>query len=325
MKNFLKYFYFNFVYLFIILSLLNYSIYPIFTKSNANNNSLVQYKFDQFSGVYFASVLVAEYNLSRIYTSYRTYGNSIQYYSKNSRFEVYSKIKVPPWRNKTRKYKQHHPFNIIDLLFGWHQAMIDFIYQTDLPWFLRTTDDVFIYLPNFAKLINLLETIYDPYKDNVLKGHLCEYFIHGGSGWLLSRHAVQKIMKKYPTLDNFNLSNYGDDVQASFIFEELNIPIFRWNNKAFLGSPATTESLQSFSTGDYSKLSVCDKPIMTRIKDIAVWHCGNQNMECAVHGKEYIENIPENIYAVTDYHGSFDLCKYDNFIQSPIFNDIYEL
>ena len=89
--------------------------------------------------------------------------------------------------------------------------------KLDIPWLLHIPDDSFINLKNFDAYMRYVFQLGDPLKEFILEGaciHDSNLFIHGGSGWIMSKYAVIKYIEYFSIEKNIQQCNKyrGDDL-----------------------------------------------------------------------------------------------------------------
>ena len=75
-----------------------------------------------------------------------------------------------------------------------------FFLERNISWILRSTDDCFINTKNIDAYIRHLDQLSNPYKTFIVEGDCYDnkyLFLHGGTGWVMSRFAVQKYLEYY--------------------------------------------------------------------------------------------------------------------------------
>jgi hypothetical protein len=116
-------------------------------------------------------------------------------------------------------------------------ALRFFLLHTHHRWFWRGTDDAII---NFAKLPNFVEFLdrtYNPLTETVILGNCIgkdrESFLQGGSGWVLSRRAAERVEALrwawVPRID------HADDVRFTRVLDRLNVSLANATSPFFLG------------------------------------------------------------------------------------------
>ena len=261
--------------------------------------------YPQSPPIYINVLVVSFKNRTRIDTNYRSWGRFIKYTNVNSIYKISSVFMFPPYRSIIISYainekrSDNAPFGYL-LIEGFEKGLRDFLKNTNLPWYLRTTDDVFVYYPNLAKLLYKLEEKYDPYNDYVLKGNYVNPpgYMHGGSGWLLSRKAAQKIY--YEMQKQFIVNkDRSDDVVVATYLNTLSIPKKQWNSKAFVGTALNKESENRFLSYNFDDLPKCHGWNQFRVVDVAVWHAQSAILYPLLFGNEYMKILPKNVYLCT--------------------------
>ena len=254
------------------------------------------------SPIYINVLVVSIKNRTRIDTNYKSWGRFIKFTNTNSVYKLSSVMMFRPYYSITNIYgvnqiRSDDPKFGYLLIEGFQKGLEDFLHNTNLPWYLRTTDDVFVYYPNLANLLNLLEKKYDPYRDYVLKGNYVNPpgFMHGGSGWLLSRKAAQKIYTEMLKQYIIN-KDRSDDVVVATYFNTLPIPKQQWDSKAFVGTMLSDESQDRFLNYNFTNLPECRGKNNFRVVDVAVWHAQSRILYPLLYGNEYMKILPNNVY-----------------------------
>jgi hypothetical protein len=275
------------------------SAFIIYLLSNINHvkfeNEFPTEQDIQFSGIYFAAIVVSEFNLTRIETEFSSWGNNINFFSKDSVFIPIATFTLGNQYHKTVIYKKPNDTKKKHyIIYGYKKAMNDFYYNTSLNWFFRLTDDVYVNMRNFGDLVNSLEAKYDPLTDVVIKGQLCASFVHGGSGWIMSRKAVEDVLKVW---DNVNLDEeLADDVIAPLHWKKIGVDLRDTHSDKFIGSRIHNSFVRNLENRDWKDLWHCRGTKYSRVDSVAVWHAGSNSMNVVVHGDELIRTVPNNVY-----------------------------
>ena len=291
--------FYSFLSLFFIIYLFTYDFH--------DENCFFELDYPHFSGVYFAVIVVSPQNQTRIETAYRSWGCSIHFFSPESLFIPVSSVTLSKFQDRTLLYTSpSHATRVNTYLYGFKKGMKDFIENTSLKWFIRTTDDVYVNIPNFATLLNELESKYDPLQDKVVKGHLVGSYLHGGCGWIMSRKAVEEVLKIWDKVNPKH--DLPDDVIASSYFNKAGIDLTLMISKRFLGSPISLSSIELLDHHMWNKIKPCYQEPEFRLNDIAVWHAGSQSMSIVVYGNELMEKMPKQLSGFINSNGKIDLC-----------------
>ena len=277
-------------------------------KSRKNEKNFLDYVDSfNFPGVYFTIMNVAFYNMTRLMIENKYWISSIPFFSKESKVVVSSINSKTPLNTITYKSKAGQDFHCA-LINGFIKTMKDFIRNTDLEWYVRTTDDVYIDMQNFAKMMRDLTAQYNPLEDSVVKGHRCVFYLHGGSGWIMSRKAVENALKSLKIIA-LN-SESGDDVIAGELFNKMKQT--HTHSTAFLGSPIHPDFDEFVYNKNWDDLKVdCSKQenMLSRIQDVAVWHAGTKSMHIVTNGYQVLRSVPPNIYGFVYKDGQMGFCK----------------
>ena len=194
------------------------------------------------------------------------------------------------------------------LLFAFKAGMEDFIENTSLRWFARVVDDEYVDIPNLAKLINEYESKFNPLKDTIIKGHLCNYFLHGGSGWLLSRKTVQRLLKVWNSI-KIDYSKSDDHFAMNYFLKLGVIPKYM-SSSSFLGSYMETNPYD-LMLNKWANITKCPKNTTTiKMSDVAFWHSSQKDLGVLTHGYELLRTMPDFVYGEFS-SGPVNFCKYD--------------
>lgn len=195
-----------------------------------------------------------------------------------------------------------------------YKSAREFYENTTHYWYLRTSYDALIHIPNLYKLLNYLNSKYDAKKDVVFKGHHCSTFVHGGSGWLMSRACV----KKYLDLENYCMEKYkkniaADDVNINYFIEKMRFTPEDIHTPTFVGWPVKTFSYDLLinSSFDYSvikqpcntKLQIC------RVNEIVSWHNRQKIDYVNTIGKKIINEAPDDLGLHFYPHVGGEFCR----------------
>ena len=307
--------------------LLNLFIYLNYGDKTPISGEIISSKSDIYvpaPPVLYSVLVVSEGNRTRLDTNYKTWGRYVQYTNPESVYMPIAKKNFPPYNiiNYTVKGKPGNKYH--HLIYGFEAALEYFIKNTTLPWFLRTTDDVFIYFPNFANILHLIEERFDPYKDKVVKGHLIKNsYINGGPGWLLSRKAAEVIYNALPIETN---PNSADDLIIRDYLNLLNISRKSWHSKGFMASRFSNVARDRFANRNFTDLPPC-REHMCRMIDIAVWHAGSKILYPLLFGNEYMKIMPPDMYGYANFWGTLEICKSDQKtagFNTPSYDDDWE-
>lgn len=195
-----------------------------------------------------------------------------------------------------------------------YKSAHEFYENTTHNWYLRTSYDALIHIPNLYKLINYLDSKYDPRKDIIMKGHNCHTFVHGGSGWLMSRACV----KKYLELENYCMEKYkkdfpADDVNINYFLKKANISFNDVHTPTFVGWPVKKEyyDLLINSSFDYSVIKQpCKMNLQPcRVNEIVSWHNRQKIDYVNTIGKKIINEAPDDFGLHFYRHIGGEFCR----------------
>lgn len=84
--------------------------------------------------------------------------------------------------------------------------------KTNAPWLLVAIDDTFLNIKNLFRLLDVLESMYDPFKDQVMLGQVHHdwgtNFPHGGPGLLYSRAWVDEFFRQNMSFETIHQNNF---------------------------------------------------------------------------------------------------------------------
>lgn len=195
----------------------------------------------------------------------------------------------------------------------------DFFKNTNLRWYLRTTYDNYIHLPNLYKFIEKLNSQYDPETEIVMKGDHIGYFIHGGPGWIMSRYAVKKYIdiEKQMT-ENYNSFKNADDENIMMFVNEYRLLYNNIYTPQFSGWPVKDSSYQQLiqSNFSYSKIIFpCRKNLHPKkVNKLVVWHNGRKKDYVNTIGKRIINEAPDNLGIHYHLHTGGEFCIFSKSI-----------
>jgi hypothetical protein len=183
-----------------------------------------------------------------------------------------------------------------------------FLNETDLPWFIRTTYDVYLHLPNLIHFINELDLRYDPLRDIVLKGELIERpsggfaYIHGGPGWIMSRAAVKAYVELEKEVEAVYISKgSGDDITIVNFTGRVGLRRKETFSNRFCGLPirGILDALDEKRDFSLVKENCSTNPEFRqhiKLKDIAFLHNGQEVNWAVKIGDWLIRNAPDDVY-----------------------------
>ena len=303
--------------LFSLYSLIIGSIYLL-------SNILIQKKAIQANSMRFplfnASIdlnilVVNEFNLSRVLSAYQIWGKDFVKMFPNSNFNIISRENI----SSVTKYAKKVSFidsieDYQNLIFGFSETVSNFCANTSKRWYFRTTEDAFIDIRRLQSLVDSLEQKFSPLNDFVIQGQTCKIdddytFIHGGSGWIMSRKAACEVNDNMNSLLNeFFQTKSGDDTITHFIQKAYDIKNEEMRNDAFLGTRLNDKSVEMLKNANYENISKCMEYFYLRYKDpsnkpiqlnkVIVWHSGRPDNFPLYDAYDIIDKIPDNIYVV---------------------------
>ena len=209
--------------------------------------------------------------------------------------------------------------NIHQIMYFFFEGLKFFLFKTHFRWFWRTTEDCFINYPKLLEFQNELESRYDTTKDLVMIGQVCEYslieplyFIHGGSGWIMSRKAAEVFYAErefyYDFLSRPENNETGDDVTTQLFMKKHNIKPIDAHSVKFLSTRLDNKSVNALVANKYRTIPICppnptDFALTRRhfpLNEVIAWHAGRNDVISIVEGFRILSQVPKNIYVRYD-------------------------
>lgn len=202
------------------------------------------------------------------------------------------------------------------------KSATEFYEKTNYQWYIRTTYDVFIHAQNMAKLMKGLWRKHDPEQEPVFIGQMMKdekniaRYIHGGTGWIMSREAVRQYLldEEYMRAEYLK-SQQGDDVHIVKMLKVLNKTHEECHTTQFVGPPIgqeVWEKLLDNKATDWSFLLECApssrRNFPVRLNEVALLHNGNKRNYVVEIGKDVIDKAPDNVYIQSGFDFS-KMCK----------------
>ena len=195
------------------------------------------------------------------------------------------------------------------LWYIYNEILKIYLNSTNLPWIVRTTEDCFVNNDLFKEYFERLNAQYDPYKDVVAKGQVIllagdpegPMFVHGGSGWIMSRAAAVLWLKHLDELNKLYAfhPSYGDDVFLDHFRKMIHLRNRDIDAVEFIGPPLAPEDREMLAARNYSfpacsdvRRSANDKRF---IKKAVFWHSGDSLNLQVERGKEIQSTVADNL------------------------------
>lgn len=256
-------------------------------------------------------------NLSRVAESYHYWGKDFSELFKKSIIRYATPLDLPFEPDlQFISYWNNSISHIQNYLFQYIQNLHDFYYSTNLDWVIRTTEDCFVDIRQLGRYIEDLSRFKDPKKDLIIKGHLVRSsvivnstnleFLHGGSGWIISRAMAKYILDNKEELISlmFTGTNKGDDILTFDLINRLKLTSMEVQSYSFLGVPLTDESMEALQYGRFNKIPNCDfsaDPLQYTFSfnKIIFWHNGKADSFTNNNGFRLISETPDEIKVQT--------------------------
>ncbi|KAH0787346.1 hypothetical protein GPJ56_008857 [Histomonas meleagridis] len=257
--------------------------------------------------VYVAALVTTE-DWTRSVLLYETWGREfIERYGGVLKFSSATPYK--PFENITLVNPKYVNGGFRKLFYLFNDSVKDFLENTTLQWIYRATEDCYVNLDLFGEFYEKMISQYSP-STYVFKGQVCPYiggtfYIHGGSGWFISRAAAQKYYDLLDTMTPYYVSHYvGDDVVIYNFTKRMNLTAKDIEQKEFLGHSFSNDDFERIRTLNFTGIKKC--PHAThKLKETVFWHSGRSDNFQMVHGKEIYPKLPDNLYH------DFGLCTKD--------------
>jgi hypothetical protein len=206
----------------------------------------------------------------------------------------------------------------------FHDHLQAFLKETNLRWFIRTTEDVLVHLKRFPLFIRDLERQFDPLKDYVIQGQAVDInpgttFIHGGAGWIMSRACAEFYVARLAAVNSTFLSQpFGDDLMPNFFKDWINRTTEEMTTMAFVGSPMDDTARKRLKKGDYDKLPICPSlpyqkhalRMTMYLNETVVWHSGRNDLLPVTDGYRILSQVPPWL-GFGHINGGVTLCRAD--------------
>jgi hypothetical protein len=170
---------------------------------------------------------------------------------------------------------------------------------------IRTTEDVFVHLKRLPVAIREAERKYDPLTQKVMLGQSIDLggsmFIHGGSGWLMSRACAEFYVSRISEItDLFLNTRHGDDTMPDIFKQMLNQTTEQMDHPGFLGSPLDVIGQERLRAWNFSDLPICPslelqlekKRRTAPLKDLVIWHAGTKDLIVIEQGYRVLDATP---------------------------------
>jgi hypothetical protein len=273
--------------------------------------------------MYMLVLIINMDNLSRIRNLENVWGRDFRRLSPSSFYTVGTSRRVsdlPIHIVSSRRAGQV----IQELLYTFEDHLTYFLTNTTFKWFIRTTEDAFVHLKRLPQMLRDLEQQFDPLKDFVFKGQSVSLdttviFVHGGSGWIMSRAACEFYQANMAEINRiFFAEPWGDDLMPSAL---LQITKGKWeelDHIGWIGSPMDDQSSARVKIGNYSGLPICptwkfqvEKQRLGRyFKDLVVWHSGRNDIVTVMHGYQAAAQAPPAVF-LGHIFGAVTLCEFN--------------
>ena len=264
-------------------------------------------------------LVINAFNISRVLTAYQVWGKDFLKMFPNSSFQIVSRRNL----SSVTKYSLQVDFiptvaEYQNHIFGFVETLLHFCTEPTKRWYIRTTEDAFIDISRLQSYIDDLEQKYDPLNDFVMKGQLCKpdfdySFLHGGSGWIMSRKAACEVNKEMNSLLNsFFLGQSGDDTITHIIQESFSLSDQEMDSNAFLGTKLSNHSVEMLKSNNFSQIPKCREYFylkyndpsskMLQLNQVIFWHSGRPDNFPMYEAYEILNRIPDNIHVVFPRH-----------------------
>ncbi|OHS98681.1 hypothetical protein TRFO_34867 [Tritrichomonas foetus] len=283
--------------------------------------SLPEFSAIRTEAIYLASIVNSP-NYFRTRNLYEKWGKKFIQKNPDSIFKFVSNTLKPEFQNMTIFVPSRvSSYRIFFQYFV--SAVEDFLNNTKLNWIYRTTEDCLVDVDQLDRYMEYLTTNFSP-DDIVIRGHAVQFcqaknincmFIHGGSGWIMSREACKCFMKNIDKLWEYHNSipNLGDDVVLGYFAKLANLSFNDIDDHHFLGSPYNDFEIEVVTNRTWHVLPSCvaERETMLPIRKIVFWHSGRIDNYPISIGVDAKKVYPNNIY-YEQLAPKRQLCEYRN-------------
>ena len=154
----------------------------------------------------------------------------------------------------------------------WYRSMEHFLFNTSCDWYLRATHDVFINEESFEKFTSSILAEYEPREEIIILGNVVDNrYLQGGSGFLMSRRAVEHIMMNWNSLfDKFSVHKEDDLAFGEWMSERGLLE--GANSLFFVGHSFVPYQVSDVRFGKTGFYKCPDGRSLGRVKDLLVIH-----------------------------------------------------
>jgi hypothetical protein len=144
-------------------------------------------------------------------------------------------------------------------------------------------------------------------------------FIHGGSGWIMSRACAQYYISRLAELNETFISQpHGDDLMPNFFKHWINRTTEEMTSMAFVGSPMDVSARKRLKERDYNNLPICPSLIhqvrslrmSMYLNETVIWHSGANDLLTVTDGYRILSEAPSWV-GLGHIHGAVTLCRAD--------------
>ncbi|EAY21149.1 hypothetical protein TVAG_283190 [Trichomonas vaginalis G3] len=267
-------------------------------------------------------LVVTPGNISRVIHTYQYWGLDFISSYPDSQLLIISSKDLTNYTS--RSFLFHTDPNLREdqnFAFGFIESLAYFVKNTTLRWYFRTTEDSLINVPKFQDFIDELESKYNPLTDIVILGQLCRIdedfaFIHGGSGWIMSRYAAEMYEKNKEQIERIYFESIGgDDTITDSIRRVFNLTDEEMHSTSVLGVRLDDFSIRALRSNNFTGIDVCpsmttistDRPI--QLNKLIIWHSGREDTLPVVSGYDILNRVSDDIYVYYKPHWA-SVCSY---------------
>jgi hypothetical protein len=194
------------------------------------------------------------------------------------------------------------------LLVKFMFAMGYFLDHANSDWFYRGVDDTLVNFRALAPFLRDLERTANPLTDFVFRANCIPFFGNlfpqGGSGYLMSRHAVATWLPHFD--DCLNMNNGFEDMDLGRFLLKWNITGLKFGGPGFMGHTIVKPVGRNVFLGKWSTLPICPdirtipgeicRPFLARIRDTVFYHHWPLDIEGSFRLSERVFNAPPFIF-----------------------------
>lgn len=200
-----------------------------------------------------------------------------------------------------------------------------FYFETNSPWLLVAIDDTFLNIKNLFRLLDVLESMYNPFEDQVMLGQVHHdwgtNFPHGGPGLLYSRAWVSEFFRQNMSFEIVHQNNFRYTYDITTGLLALNyFPKSIWiDHPWIIVVMPEKDSTKALLTKNWSILNKCQKKWgrLPRLQDVSQFHISPFEKDSNFLAPPSIDDAPPHVKVYRPQNYAIRFC-----IQKDIENDL---